>query len=109
MARKESSAEVTGGLTAGIVFGPTNDAQGTDGSLRKNQKNTQETVQTENTSLADGYTWERKETRSIKTNIMIKPSIAKKLDRAVDRKEIRSRNDLINYLLEEYFKQDERL
>ena len=44
-----------------------------------------------------------RETRSCRTTISLKPSLKCRIDRAVERKEIKSLNDLVNYLLEQYF------
>ena len=46
---------------------------------------------------------EEEEWRNVKLNLLLKPSLVKRLDKAARRKEIRSKNDLINYLLEQYF------
>jgi len=54
-------------------------------------------------ALSRGYKSEKAEKRNVKLNVLIKPSTAKLLDKAVLRKEIKSKNDIVNYLLEQYF------
>lgn len=53
-------------------------------------------------ALVKGYKDSKEERRNVKLNILIRPSTAKLLEKAVQRKEIKSKNDLINYLLEQY-------
>lgn len=100
MAKEKNTTEVTGGITRpglldGIQFETSDDNPGRGPVQPRQPKN----------QLAAGYRGQvRSERRNIKMNIMIKPSTAKLLDAATEKGEIRSRNDLINYLLEEYFK-----
>lgn len=102
MAKEKNTTEVTGGITRpglldGIEFEPSAEPgavrdRGAYGQQSKNQ-------------LVDVYRQQgRAERRSTKLNILVKPSTAQKMDKAVEDGEIKSRNDLINYLLEEYFK-----
>lgn len=106
MAKKEHQDNVTGGLTAGLEFTApiSKEEEG-----RPPQRQTM-TNQPAGSPLTEGYQQVHKrkiETRSAKLNILVKPSTASKLDDAVTNGEIRSRNDLINYLLEKYFEEEE--
>lgn len=46
---------------------------------------------------------QKKETRSVRTTISLTPAVYEKLTAATEAGEIKSANDLINYLLEQYF------
>ena len=104
MAKKEHQENVTGGLTEGLNFtAPAVPAQGESRPQIPNIKH-----QTTANPLTKGYQQVHKgkiETRSAKLNILVKRSTAEKLDEAVNNGDIRSRNDLINYLLEKYFEE----
>ena len=48
------------------------------------------------------YNYLNKEKKTVKFNLLLKPSISEKLDELVDEGKIRSKGDLINSLLEEF-------
>lgn len=108
MAKKEHQDNVTGGLTTGLDFTPKeNLPAGGAGETKPQMQVVQQPVAS---PLTEGYQQVHKkkiETRSAKMNILVKPSTAEKLDNAVNNNEIRSRNDLINWLLEKYFEEKE--
>ena len=45
------------------------------------------------------------ERRNIRLNFTVTPTMAEKLDNAVRNRQIKSKNDLINFLVEKYFKE----
>lgn len=108
MAKQENvTEEVTGGLSTGITFGASKGARGgaqpqggAGGGIGGK-------------ALTKGYRASRQgeeaETRSIRMNVLIKPSTAEALSWAVKKGEIQSKNDLINYLLEQYFAEEGRI
>lgn len=106
MAKQENvTEEVTGGLSTGITFGASKGARGggqPQGGAAGGSK-----------ALTKGYRASRQgeeaETRSIRMNVLIKPSTAEALSWAVKKGEIQSKNDLINYLLEQYFAEEGRI
>ena len=106
MAKQENvTEEVTGGLSTGITFGASKGARGgvqPQGGTVGGGK-----------ALTKGYRASRQgeeaETRSIRMNVLIKPSTAEALSWAVKKGEIQSKNDLINYLLEQYFAEEGRI
>ncbi len=106
MAKQENvTEEVTGGLSTGITFGASKGARGggqPQGGAVGGSK-----------ALTKGYRASRQgeeaETRSIRMNVLIKPSTAEALAWAVKKGEIQSKNDLINYLLEQYFAEEGRI
>lgn len=106
MAKQENvTEEVTGGLSTGITFGASKGARGggqPQGGAVGGSK-----------ALTKGYRASRQgeeaETRSIRMNVLIKPSTAEALSWAVKKGEIQSKNDLINYLLEQYFAEEGRI
>lgn len=108
MAKKENvdNTEVGGGLSDGFAYGASRQARETGGEQPRAPRTNENSL-----ALARGYqksiepTVER---RSVKVNILITPSLSEALDHAVKHKKIRSRNDLINYLLEQYFSGDNR-
>lgn len=51
------------------------------------------------------YTMPQEETRSQRVQIVVKPSVNEKLDSLVKQKKIKSKNDLVNFLLESYIAQ----
>ncbi len=60
-----------------------------------------------NTVTQPTYTMPHDETRSKRIQIVIKPSMNVALDRLVDQQQIKSKNDLINCLLEQFLQQNE--
>lgn len=58
-----------------------------------------------NTHTQHAYTIQQEETRSQRVQIVIKPSVNAKLDSLVEQKKIKSKNDLVNFLLENYVAQ----
>ena len=57
-------------------------------------------------NLASVYAEKKKnlpQTRSVRLQVVITPAISERLDKLVENREIRSKNDLINFLLESYF------
>lgn len=103
MAKEGKNTEVTGGITKpsvmdGLSFEPLAEPEARQQApVRRTGKN----------QLVAGYDsrrMEEPERRSVKQNILITPYIAGRMDEAAKKGEIKSRNDLINYLLEEYFK-----
>lgn len=66
---------------------------------------TTETI-THNTDTQPEYTMPQEETRSKRIQIVIKPSVNKELDRLVKQKKIKSKNDLVNFLLESFIEQN---
>lgn len=106
MAKREHQENVTGGLTDGLDFETPTTQQ--EGAGRPKAQNVNQTAAS---PLMDGYqlVHQRKyETRSAKLNILVKPSTAQKLDESVKEGKIKSRNDLINFLLEKYFEEEEQ-
>ena len=61
---------------------------------------------THNTDTQQTYTMPQEETRSKRIQIVIKPSVNKELDRLVKQKKIKSKNDLVNFLLESFIEQN---
>lgn len=59
-----------------------------------------------NTDTQPEYTMPQEETRSKRIQIVIKPSVNKELDRLVKQKKIKSKNDLVNFLLESFIEQN---
>lgn len=105
MAKKENQDVVTGGLTDGLNFTPVKDDEERVGALKNGPQQTAEKA------LTDGYRELHKgnvETRSVKMQILVKPSTAEKLKEAADNNAIKSKNDLVNYLLEKYFEEEEK-
>lgn len=101
MAKEKNTTEVTGGITKpGILDGIDFEPSAEPGAVSPRAG-----VQQTKNQLVDVYRQQgRAERRTTKLNILVKPSTAQKMDKAVEEGEIKSRNDLINYLLEEYFK-----
>jgi len=57
-------------------------------------------------NLASVYAEKKKkmpQTRSVRLQVVVTPAISERLDKLVESREIRSKNDLINFLLESYF------
>lgn len=102
MAKEKNTTEVTGGITrSGILDGISFEPSAEPVVVRERAAFQQQSKN----QLADVYRQQgRAERRSYKLNILVKPSTAQMMDKAVEEGEIKSRNDLINYLLEEYFK-----
>ena len=103
MAKAKNTEEVTGGLTANLNFGTSEDAKTRN---MYDERGREEPRSGTSASIVEGYqkTLKRRhERRNVKLNIMLKLSTSNLLEEALERGEIRSKNDLINYLLEEYF------
>ena len=64
-----------------------------------------DTTQLHNTHTQHTYTILQEETRSQRVQIVVKPSVNDKLDLLVKQKKIKSKNDLVNFLLESYIAQ----
>ena len=58
---------------------------------------------TEQASIRSTYKEKKRETRSVRTTISLTPRVYEHLTRATEAGDIKSANDLINYLLEQYF------
>lgn len=82
--------------------------------IEKKDSNTQEVhdvqeVNTTSTTVSatpSEYTVIKEETRSQRLQIVVKPSVNKKLDKLVKQKKIKSKNDLINFLVEDYLERN---
>ena len=59
-----------------------------------------------NTDTQHTYTIPQEETRSKRVQVVIKPSTNKALDALVRQGKIKSKNDLINFLLEDFLKKN---
>lgn len=64
------------------------------------------TTQIHNTDTQHTYTIQKEETRSQRVQIVIKPSVNEKLDKLVKQKVIKSKNDLVNFLLENWLNEN---
>lgn len=64
------------------------------------------TTQIHNTDTQTEYTIQQEETRSKRIQIVIKPSVNSELDRFVKIGKIKSKNDLVNFLLEQFIEQN---
>lgn len=64
------------------------------------------TTHIHNTDTQQTYTMPQEETRSKRIQIVVKPSINKELDQLVKQKKIKSKNDLVNFLLEQFLEQN---
>ena len=109
MAKRDNMPPEDNGLTGGLQFGASKEVKERQKAVEQEKSDTHRTSP-HTSSLVEEYqeTWKRNERRSIKFNIMITPTLSKKLDRSVDRGEIRSRNDLINHLLEKYYEEESK-
>lgn len=115
MAKRENMTEVSGGLSAGLDFGASKEVKKAPVEETPVEKPAVKPVQkpvaddkakSSGKQLTDMYQSsikEVEETRSKPFMVKIKPSTAEKMDRAVKKKIIKSRADLINFLLEQYF------
>ena len=65
-----------------------------------------DTIHIHNTHTQQSYTMPQEETRSHRIQIVVKPSIGKELDRMAKENIIKSKNDLINYLIEEFVREN---
>ena len=63
------------------------------------------TTNIHNTHTQQTYTIPEKEKRSRRMQFVVKPSVDRKLDRLVQEGKIKSKNDLVNFLLESYIAQ----
>ena len=72
------------------------------------KKNIEErhTTNIHNTDTQQTYTMPQEEIRSKRLQFVVKPSVNKELDRLVKQKKIKSKNDLVNFLLEQYIEQN---
>lgn len=59
-----------------------------------------------NTDTQPTYTMPQEEIRSKRIQIVVKPSVSRELDRLVKQKKIKSKNDLVNFLLESFIEQN---
>jgi len=109
MAKAENTPKTgASGLTGGLDFGASKEAKELQRLEQEQEKKKNEPATAG--SIVEGYkkTVKHYERRSVKFNILITPTIAMKMDQAIERGELRSRNDLINHLLEVYFEEDSR-
>lgn len=72
-------------------------------TLPEDEEQSQEVTHNADTQT---YTMTKEETRSKRIQIVIKPSVNKALDRLVRQKKIKSKNDLVNFLLESYIEKN---
>ena len=63
------------------------------------------TTDIHNKVTQQSYTINQEEKRCQRVQIVVKPSVNQKLDLLVQQKKIKSKNDLINFLLESYISQ----
>lgn len=103
MAKEKNTVEVSGGITKpgvldGIKFDPAVERGGRRAGAQ-NGKGVGRAI----SGAAYPFEQENYERRSVKLNILVTPSIAEQLDDAAKKGTIKSRNDLINFLLEDYF------
>lgn len=68
----------------------------------RENKAAEETVNTHNTHTQHTYTMPQEETRSKRIQIVVKPSVNAELDRLAKEGKIKSKNDLICFLVEQY-------
>ena len=61
-----------------------------------------EDVPTKTTDKQTAYSMQQEETRSKRIQIVVKPSSNDALDRLVEEGKIKSKNDLINFLIEDF-------
>ena len=105
MAKKENTEDLQGGLTAGLKFSASREVKNM-GDKTNPAEPAAENNKNENDSLSEMYQGTmqlQNEKRSYRFNILIRPSLAKKMEQAAAEGKIKSRNDLINFLLERYF------
>jgi len=100
----------SGGLTGGLDFGASKEAKeqqllAEQERLRKEKEEHERQAKSKTTNfVAEEYRKKtRYERRNVNINAMITPTLAEKMDAALANGEIRSKNDLINQLLEMYF------
>ena len=63
------------------------------------------TTHIHNTHTQHAYTMPQEEKRSQRLQFVVKPSVNEKLDLLVKQEKIKSKNDLVNFLLESYLAQ----
>ena len=87
---------------------PTNafDVTGIIADKQNKKQNTQHTTQIHNTQVE--YSFNQEETRSKRIQIVIKPSTNSRIDELVKKGVVKSKNDLINVLLENFLDQAEQ-
>ena len=66
----------------------------------------QSETQKHNTDTQYRYTIQQEEKRSTRLQFVVKPSVNVKLDQMVKEGKIKSKNDLVNFLLESYIAQE---
>ena len=66
------------------------------------KRNIEKREKLHNTHTQQSYTIPQEETRSHRIQIVVKPSVGQALDRLVEENKIKSKNDLINFLVEEF-------
>lgn len=79
----------------------------TQAAVTKEDREKSSATQTHNAPIQRTYTIRKEETRSKRVQIVIKPSVNKKLDEMAKNGTIKSKNDLVNFLLESYIAQPE--
>lgn len=115
MAKKENTTEVTGGLSGtesvldGLSFGASKTAR--QGGQKPDPVPPAKPAPAAQEEVFSAYGGKKKrhERKSFKTNILIKPSYVDRMDKAIDSGYIKSRNDLINSLLERHFALEDAL
>lgn len=75
--------------------------------ISEEAKREHNTTHIHNAPTQHTYTMQQEETRSQRVQIVVKPSVNEKLDLLVKQKKIKSKNDLVNFLLESYIAQME--
>lgn len=125
MAKKENVVDLKGGLTTGLDFGKANEAPAPEATVEEKAAPVEakapvqpvQSVQSApvaeepkaanpvSKSLNELYEAKRQaevEPRTVRIQAVVTPTIAAKLDELVASNQIKSRNDLINFLLEGY-------
>ena len=110
MAKLENIPKDNNGLTSGLDFGASKEAKEQQlleeqerKRLEQMEKERQEKNKPTNYIVEEYKKNTRYERRNVKINAMITPSLSKKMDESLEKGEIRSKNDLINQLLEMYY------
>jgi len=103
MAKKENATEITGGLTTGglldgLTFGASRTARETP--VEKEVQPQPKTESKTTLKIGDyGFKTKAPERKNVRLNLLIKGSLADKLEEATEEGKIKSRNDLVNILL----------
>ena len=116
MAKAENTPKTgTSGLTGGLDFGASREEKARQLQeeqerlrLEQMEKERQEKNKPTNFIVEEYKKNTRYERRNVKINAMITPSLSKKMDDSLEKGEIRSKNDLINQLLEMYYAEGEK-